>query len=358
MSEERKLILQMVSDGRISPEEAELLLQAIEESERTAQSAAAEGVRGSSPTRDSIRGFSDTIERAVNESLRGLDATLRHLQHGHPDQLRERIEEKIRRSAEKAAEFAARAQERVVRAEERATRHAERAVEQAAKHAERARESLRWYREEPVAGRSVIFKAGICIDKESVYQEETLTLSAEPGDRFELYSRVGDVDIQFYEGSEIQAEIRKTVWGEDLADAKERAEATKAELIRHGTTCVLNVVRPSIVGVGVINVKDTRLDYTIRVPHGTHLQVANKVGKVQVVAGSAIGKWDLETKVGDLDITVAPDASFAYNLDTKTGSASMNAQGAKPITAMTGTVGEGSGTINVYSKTGDISIHN
>lgn len=360
MSEERKLILQMVSDGRISADEAELLLQAIDESERTAQSAATEGARSYERAEGTTgaRTLADTVERAVRESLRGLDESLRHLEgkvhrrHEDAERLRSRIEEKMRRAAERAVEKAQ-------QAEERAARHAQRATERAARHAERAAEKAKWYRDEPGGAREVFFKAGICIDKESVEVVESQQLEAQPGDLLDLLNKVGDVRIEFYDGNQIEAEIRKTVWGEDKADAQERAEATKVRLQRRGSTVVLDVDRPTIVGVGFINVQNTRIDYTIRVPNGTHLQLANKVGKIAVTGGSQVGNWTLDTKVGNVEVTVAPQAGFRYELTSKTGSVFVDLPGAQHSGNQTeGRVGDGSGHIQIHSKTGDIVIRN
>lgn len=379
MSEERKMILQMVADGKISPNEAEMLLQAIEETERTARTAVV------GETTDPADTFADSVERVVENSLRGLDDTLRKLEGklerkmerrfgddpGH--EIRIRVEEKARRAAEKAVEQANRAADR---ATERAERIADREVERAERLAERERERAERDRERAERGGSSVsgfgiigspaskgqafFKFGVSIDQ--VTHEETQTLSepAQAGETVHLENRVGDIDVMFYDGDQIEVTAHKTVWGEDKADAEERAAATQVEIRREGTDVVVAAIRPSITAVGVVMIKDTRINYALRLPHGTHLKLKSKVGDLRVYAKEQVGTWTLESKVGDVDVAVSPEAGFKYSLKTTIGSLRVDLdreqQHAGGTTA-TGEVGDRSGQIIITTKTGDIKLH-
>lgn len=403
MSEERKLILQMVADGKISADEAEKLLQALDETERSAQEAAtremhrtANGPAFGEGIGRKAESLGDTVERTVGESLRALDGALRHLEINlesklgakNRDDLRTSVEEKIRRSVERSVEQARRSEERVREAAERAeqrvrenaTRLEERAREQASRMEERARRMADRAREaadraerharhenHPVHSTTRIVKAGIAIDKEAVEKDATLTLAAEPSDTLVMENRVGDIRVAFYEGDEIEVAVRKQAWGEDREDATVRADATEISLVREGAVVRVQVARPTIAGVGIIWIKDTRLDFTVRVPHGTNLKLNSKAGDVVVVGGDQVGQWNLESKVGDVDVKVAPGAGFSYDLQSEHGAVRVTLAGHEPTqveypdrkgTVMIGKVNEGDGRIEVRSKTGDLRLMN
>lgn len=389
MSEERTLIIQMVADGKITAEEADMLLQAIEESERAAQEAAAESVRrqeqarqeSAAPRRTLFDDLGETIEMAVKEGLRAADAALRSLEvqldgRWMDDRLRHRLEEKIRRSTEKAVEKARaaqqRASERAREVQERAQRHAERAARRAAEHAQRLSERLErkaWHHgwdapprppvpPAPPASATppvTIFKTGIQIDKVSVERVETATTPAQPGDLLKLQNRVGDITVEFTTGQQIELEAKKTVWGSDQSDAETRAAATSVTLVRNGADVEVSVTHPAINAVGVTHIKDTRIDYVIKVPYGTHLELRTKVGDIRVTAGNGVSLWTLETQVGDVDLTVGAGAGFQWTAQTKIGTVEVDLPGVAG--GASGTAGDGSGRIIATVKTGDIRIH-
>lgn len=273
MSEERKLILQMVAEGKVSVAEGELLLQAVDESERAIRTA----------------GPGQTPQAAPRPAERKLD---------------------------------------------------EQPTDQLPVNAVRL-----------PAQRSRMIKAGISIDRETVQQQEELMIPTRAGDRLVLENRIGDVTVRFTDDPEIAMEVRKTVWGADRADAEERAKLTKLAVTRRGADLVVETSHPDISAVGVIILKDTRLDYIIRAPHGTNLQVRNKVGDMQVEAGDQLGTWDLETKVGDVDLRVGAGAGFRHHLDTRVGKVYARLDETEP-----GQVGDGTGSIHVSVKTGDIRL--
>jgi polyhydroxyalkanoate synthesis regulator phasin len=306
MSEERKLILQMVAEGKVTPDEGEMLLQAMEESERAGQVAAPTHMPHARPRSVDAHGLGERIEQAATDSLQGLDRVLTGLEA----KLRRKLDEQRTTAADHPAEPG-----RVL------------------------------------AQRSRMIKMGISIDRESVQQQEELAIPTRSGDRVVLDNRIGDVTVRFTDHPEIVVEVHKTVWGADRADAEERATLTRVSAMRRGADLVLEVSHPSISAVGVMVLKDTRLDYTIRAPHGTNLQVRNKVGDLRVVAGDQVGIWDLETKVGDVDLKVGPAASFRHHLDARVGEVQANLGETQP-----NQVGDGAGNIRVAVQTGDIRL--
>jgi polyhydroxyalkanoate synthesis regulator phasin len=306
MSEERKLILQMVAEGKVTPDEGEMLLQAMEESERAGRGAAPAHRPHAGPRPVDVQDLGERIEQVATQSLQGLDRALSGL------------EAKLHRKLD----------------EQRTTRP-DHPAEPGRVPAQRSR----------------MIKVGISIDRESVQQQEELTIPTRSGDRLVLDNRIGDVTVRFTDDPEIAVDVRKTVWGADRADAEERATLTRVSAMRRGADLVLEVSHPDISAAGVMILKDTRLDYSIRAPHGTNLQVRNKVGDLRVLAGDQVGIWDLETKVGDVDLKVGPGAAFRHHLDARLGKVQVNLGETQP-----GQVGDGAGNIRVAVKTGDIRL--
>lgn len=391
MSDERKMILQMLADGKISADEADTLLQAIEESERTAQETVVESAQRSERTADGLQGLGRIIDQSVKTAFDALDETFRSLEgrlendEARQEQLKRRVEDRLRRSTERALERALQAEERAKRAAERAAarmqeqaerlaqRELERAERDARRDAERAERDAERAAYADNSGRTPkrnFIKTGIHIDRQSVQRIDPFTIPAESGDRFVLENRVGDVEVEFHDGNEIEVEAHKTVWGADEADANERADATVIQLARTGSEVRVEVERPSIKMVmGYLEIKDTRIDYKVRLPRMTHLQVTTKVGDIQVEGDEEITTWSLAAKVGDIDLTVPEDGDFAYTLRTRVGkvdidlveeNAAMTQSRTLPARGepeITGTYGDGRGRIEAKVATGDIRLH-
>lgn len=387
MSEERKLILQMVAEGKITPDEADKLLQALDESERAAHSAAAERAQQAAKGPGlGLENLGSVIDKAVEESLKSLEGTLRGLEldlerrTNDParEQLVSRIEEKMRRSAERAVERARQADERTrriaERAEERAREAVRRTEEQARRFEARAEaQANRWalgvsHFSDELRDSVRIVKSGICIDKVSMERSKSFSLPAQPGDQFLLENRVGDVRVEFYDGDAIEVNIHSVIWGEDEADAKLRSDAFHMNLVRRGSDVVMEVLRPTITAAGFISLKESRLDYVVRLPQGTNMGIRCKAGDVVAVGADRVGQWNLLTKVGDVDVKVAPTASFVYDLSTNVGDVRIavandqpNVETKEPVKKgayRVGRVGDGAGRIEVSVKTGDIRIIN
>lgn len=349
MGEERTLILQMLADGKITPEEADQLLEAIEQGE--AQAARAAATASTVTDRGRMEQIGESVDRVVSETMKGLDETMRDLEDRLERRQREfdgrnlqhKVEEKIRRSAERAVQEAQRMEERAERVARRAEEKIQRQVDRASRYANGKK-----------------FVMGIQIDREHVSETEHLTLPAEPGDCLELDNSLGDVFVQFYDGDQIELDVSKTVWGTDRADAQERAAAKSVHLVRQGSTVKVEVDRVTTVALfGIVWTKDAKFDYTLRLPHGTHLRIDNSVGDIRIEAGSKVGTWELNGKVGDIDIAVAPDASFRYTLKSAVGNLSgPNGHSSEGIGAkLDGRLGDGAGSVEATTKTGGVRVH-
>ncbi len=371
MSEERKMILQMLAEGKITTDEADTLLQAIEESEQTAEEVVVEKAQRTERTADGLSGLGGIIDEAMTEAARALDETFRSLEdrlkhdEAKQEQLRRRVEDRIRRSTEQALERALQAEERATRAAERAAARAEEQAERVAARMQEQAERLA-RKAEATAGKvqEKIFKVGVSIDKESVERTERLSLPAEPGDRLQLESRVGDIEVEFYEGQTIEVEVRKQVWGNDEADVIRRADSTKTELVRDGALVKVQSRTPSISVVGFAFVKDARLDYKVRLPYGTHLDLSSKAGEIRVTGDGPITTWNLESKVGDIDLCVPSAADFDYDLKSRVGEVTVKLD-QDPVVSneglvggtATGRCGSGQGQIQARTEVGDIRLH-
>jgi hypothetical protein len=284
----------------------------------------------------------------------------------------------MRRSADRAVERAQQADERArriaERAEERARETARRAVEHAHRfearaeaHADRWALGLAHFSDELRDGARIV-KFGICIDKVSVERSRTFTHPVQAGDQFLLENRVGDVRVEFYDGDTIEVKVHSVIWGEDEADANARADAFQMDLVRRGSDVVMDVLRPTITASGFVSIKESRLDYVVRLPQGTNMSLRCKVGDLVVVGGERVGQWNLLTKVGDVDVKVAPTTSFVYDLSTNVGDVRVAVANDLPNVETNepprkgayrvGRAGDGAGRIEVSVKTGDIRVIN
>lgn len=379
MSEERKLILQMVAEGKITPGDADNLLAALEESERTARDAAAERVEQQQAVgggKGTLSDLGDSIEAAVNEGLKGLEEALgkmesklqQKLNDPRGRELRDSMEEKIRQQVERQVERARRVEERTNRIAERAAERAREASERVAERAAHRAEQLtrrmeRLAHEGPVR----VYKAGIVVDKVSVVRNETLSIPAEPGDCLVLDNRVGDARLEFYDGQDIEVSVRTEAWGEDTDEANERAETARLRLVRGGSNVVAGPSRQTIINaIGFVSIKRTRMDYTIRVPYGTGLSIDNRAGDIVVTGARQVSHWQLTSKVGNIEVHVTPEAGFTFDLRSDVGNAALDMD--QPVALdfeevkrgfiYTGKAGDGAGRLEAFTRTGDIRLAN
>lgn len=352
MSEEQDLILRMVADGKITPDEGVELLEALEESRRArsegADSATAASDRGRAEAGKGgatrLSRLADSIGEAVDSGLRNLEELLAKRRSQMPDQ-QNRLQENLRRSTERALRAASEAEER-----------AKQAAGWAQKKAAHAAKRLQQWAARPS-------DEGEQIKQVAVKRVEQLSAPAQRGDCLILKNRVGDVRIRFADREQVEVAVTKTAWGRERSEAEQREAATRVALVRQGSDLSLEVTYPES-GDGLPTLRETQLDFTISLPHGTDLRVTNKVGDVTVVAGEQVGTWDLVSKVGNIDLQVAPSAGFRYEMRTSIGdllvemeTGDESGEGQTGSGSAQGQVGDGAGQIHVESKTGDIRLH-
>ena len=353
MGDERKLILEMVAEGKITPEEALKLLEAIDDGERTAEEAAKEHIRSSSDGdgRGRLRDLGASIEQAVKEGLRGLEDLLDNLENQidrkmnetNTRQIWKQAEERIRRAAEQAISQAE-------RAEQRAAAAAEAAARKAAKAARRAEAVARRFGGTGAARR--VPGEG----KAAVERIDRLCITGGPQNRLVADSRSGDINVDFCDDSEIQVEAICRAWGRDKEQAQRRLDGFRVALQQDGRDIILTT---SDGAEGAEAGSHVRVDYRIRVPHGADLSLTTQVGDLEVTAAERIGRWDLTARVGDVDMQVGTGAGFTYTLKTRDGeiAVSLDTHRVTQDEAVSGSVGDGSGDIRAFADMGDIELH-
>jgi len=351
MGDERKFILEMVAEGKITPEEALKLLDAIEEGERTAEEAAAERFRSDPEGRQRFRDLGASIEQAVKEGLRSLEDLLgnletqitRKLNDANTRQLWKQAEERIRRAAEQAVSQAE-------RAERKAAAAAEAAARKAAEAARRAEEAARRFGEAGAARR------GTGEARVAVERIDRLSAAGGPGSRLVADSRSGDIAVTYCDGNEIRVEAICRAWGRDQQQARRRLDGFQVALKQEGADIILTAVDGA---EGAEPGTHVRVDYRIQAPHGTDLNLTTQVGDLKVTAAQRIGRWELAARVGDVDLQVEPGSGFSYTLETREGEVAvlLDTQRVAQDEVVSGSVGDGSGKIRTFADMGDIRLH-
>lgn len=350
MSEERKMILQMLADGKISADEAESLLQAIDSSERAAAETVVEGAQRIDWGEAGLHSLGRTVDGAVRQALEALSDSFRALEEriGQDEarraQLKDRVEERIRRSTEQALERALRAEERAAQAAERAKARMQEQHGWASRHSHGSPRSHRFEGKDRAEG------------------TEDLTLAAQPGDRFILENRVGDIRVEFADGDEIQVALHKTAWGKDPVDASQRLDSIRVRLVRNGSDVRVEVERSNGLP-GFLQGKESQIDFSVRLPHETSLKVVNGAGNIQVMGDPKTAAWEVGTRVGDVELRLPEEIGFAYDLRTRVGEITIDlakhpqSDSDSIGASATGTYGEGQGRIDVKVEVGDIRLH-
>lgn len=351
VGEEHRFILDMVAEGKITPEEALRLLEAIDEGERTAEDAAKEQFQSSPGGRERIRNMGAGIEQAVKDGLRSLEDLLdnledqlgRKLDEVNRRQVWKQAEERIRRAAEQAVSQAE-------RAEQRAAAAAEAAARKAAEAARRAEQAARRFGDAKAARRAP-GEAQVAVER-----IDRLRSTAAPGSRLVAQSRTGDISVAFYDGSEILVEAVCRAWGRNQPQAQRRLDGLQVALNQEGTDIVLTAADG---GERAEAGSHVRVDYRIQAPHGTDLSLDTQVGDLQLTEAQRVGRWELTARVGDIDVEVSPGAGFCYTLETWSGeiAVSLDSHRVAQGEAVSGSVGDGSGEIRAFTDMGDIRVH-
>lgn len=349
MGEERKLILQMVAEGKITPEEADQLLEAIEQGERTAEKSARERLRSDAEESKRSRDLGAGVEQAVKEGLRGLEDLLEKLEHQVGRKLNESSGRQIWKKAE---ERIRRATEQVVQqAEERAATAAEGAARRAAEAARRAEKAARRFRGAADARRSPGEETQVSMER-----IDRLTTPCGAGNRLVVENRVGDITVCFYEGSDVSVEVTCRAWSRSREQAERRVNALQVTLTRKGSDILLTPVDK---GEGEESGAHVRLDYRIQVPHGTDLSLRTQMGDLRVQGGQQVSRWEMSTQAGDIDIQVGTGVGFRYVLETREGETdvSLDTHQVAQDEPITGSVGDSVGEVRAFTNAGDIRLY-
>lgn len=200
-------------------------------------------------------------------------------------------------------------------------------------------------------------KYGIHLDRHRVTGTRELAIPARSGDFLMLDIALGDVSVEFADVDALNVKARITVWGSSPSDAQTRLEATKITAERQETAIVVGHADPEIKGIGVIVTRDTSVDYELTVPHGVHLRIATKAGDIEVT-GEPRGRWELETRLGDITIDVGEQPDMSLQAETSLGAVRVDLGGTvtEDVRRFAGTFGSGQAAVQARTRLGDIEV--
>ena len=204
--------------------------------------------------------------------------------------------------------------------------------------------------------------------------EETVeeTFEVDGPATLDLESDFGDVVVLPSDGDQVEILAQLDLWGADEEDARQQIDL---QMSQEGDTIIVRTQRPSYVSVFTFN-QASRVDFEIRVPDDTTIEVALSSGDVEV--RNVNGTMTLETDFGSIevddtqglvhaqsssgDITLT-DLSDAGDTEVSTdfGTITIRNIEAESLTAQTdsGTVsvlsGEIDGSLDLESSFGDVS---
>lgn len=200
-------------------------------------------------------------------------------------------------------------------------------------------------------------KYGIHLDRHRVTDTRDLAIPARSGDFLIVDIALGDVSVQFDDVDQLKVKARLGVWGSSEADAQTRLQATKITVERQDTAIVVGHVDPELKGIGVMVTRDTSVDYELIVPHGVHLRIATKAGDI-AVTGEPRGRWELETRLGDVSLVVGDNPDMSLRADTSLGAVRVDLGGTvtEDVRRFTGTFGTGQAAVEARTRLGDIAV--
>lgn len=323
---ERQIILRLVAEGKITPEEADTLLAALEDDtdtdDHTSDGHAAEadppgsaGASGSRQGRRKTYTYTSTTPggrrgttTASSIDLGDLERTMAELGRALP-------------------EVTAAALKGVAKGLGR--------VRKAARHV----------------------KYGIHLDRHRVSDTRELSTPARSGDFLIVDVPLGDVTVQYADVDELQIRAKFTVWGSSPEDAQARLDKTRLHVDRQDTAIVVGHSNPDIKVVGVVVTRDTSVDYELTVPHGVHLRISAKAGDISV-SGAPRGRWELETRLGDISLAVGDEPDMSLQAETSLGDVRVELGGTvtADVRRFAGTYGSGQAAVQARTRLGDITI--
>ncbi|MBC8249530.1 MAG: DUF4097 family beta strand repeat protein [Anaerolineales bacterium] len=190
----------------------------------------------------------------------------------------------------------------------------------------------------------------------------------------DLENVFGDVTVTGGAGDEVQVTARLSLWGADEEDARHQAEV---RMTQDGNRITVRVVRPEYTYAFASTRRDPQVDFDIRVPFETSLQLVTSNGDLTV--STVTGTVELETSFGTIraeDVNGAVSARFSngditliglsdagdLEVETNFGALVLQDVTADSITAHTSSgrirVSEGtlSGALDLENNSGDVTV--
>jgi len=113
----------------------------------------------------------------------------------------------------------------------------------------------------------------------------------------DLEAEFGDVTVTGSKGDEVEVIARLSLWGSDEEDARQQVEV---QMTQEGNRINVRVVRPEWAYVGLASTRGPRVDFEVRVPSETSLQLVTSSGDLTVSTVSGTAK--LETSFGSIEV--------------------------------------------------------
>jgi len=127
----------------------------------------------------------------------------------------------------------------------------------------------------------------------------------------DLEADFGDVTVTGSEGDEVEVIARLSLWGSDEEDARRKVDV---QMSQEGNRINMRVVRPKGAYVGFAFTRSPRVDFEVRVPSETSLQLATSSGDITLIGLSDGGDLEAETNFGELALRdVSADSLTAHS---------------------------------------------
>lgn len=113
----------------------------------------------------------------------------------------------------------------------------------------------------------------------------------------DLEADFGDVTVTGSEGVEVEVVARLSLWGADEEDARRQVDV---QMTQEGNRIIIRVVRPEQIHAFAFNTRGSRVDFEIRAPSETSLQLATSSGDLAV--SDVSGAIELDTDYGNIEV--------------------------------------------------------
>jgi len=113
----------------------------------------------------------------------------------------------------------------------------------------------------------------------------------------DLEAEFGDVTVTGSEGDEVEVTARLSLWGADEQDARRQVDV---QMTQEGNRINVRVVRPEWAYVGFAFTRSPRVDFEVRAPSETSLQLATSSGDLAV--SGVTGTAKLEASFGNIEV--------------------------------------------------------